>query len=307
MTPSAEQMAAWGCEAPSPIAGGAGAGEAVLWEFELPASAPAPRGLTFHQFTRPFRAEIEEQIAKLRPGLERFLAWRLVEWKLEAAEGAEIEVDLEVWRRRLRMRPDRFQDLWQRVRAILPLTFSGGRVKWDSVDKGRRRAERLAEQRSARGVLGSASKHFGDSCAAAEPTKAWFERFEAAARKLHFAQELAREAGLNIQRDGASKNLETAAERLTEKKGWRVTFRRLEAVARKLGVSADRARELWRDMKVRRDLTMRHAYGSLSFNALREALLGTLHVREWPELLDDPGRLRERCGVGVDPPAAIAA
>lgn len=283
------------------------AGEIDSWTWSAPASAPTGPGWSFAALSAPFRQAIEAQIGKLKAGLERSLAWLLVERKLAAEAGPEIPLELEAWRRVLRVRPERFADLWQRVRAILPLVFVGGRVEWADVDKGRHWVEHLRMQQSAKGVIGNAVKRLHRVVERAAPSEEWLAAFEAAMRKLRFAQERAREAGMKVANELADRSLALAAEKLAGKGGWRQAFKRLDTVAAVLGISAERVEQVWSDLKTRRDLVMRHGYGCLHFNALRQALLGTLNVWEWPELLDDPGRLRERCGGGADPPGPAAA
>jgi len=279
------------------------AGEITVWEWAPPPSAPE-KPLSFERLSAKFKAAIEAQVARLRPGLERGLAWLLVEAKLAAADGPEIALDLERLRRQLRVRPERFADLWQRVRAILPLRFSSGRVAWPDVDNGRRWSEARSVQNSAKGVLGNAVKRLHRVIERARADEAWFEGFAAALRKLRFAQQHAREAGMKVANDLAEVSLARAAELLAGKGAWRTAYQRLKLVAAAIGASMERVEQIWRDMRARRDLVLRHAYGCLHFNAMREALLGTLRVWEWPELLDDPGRLAQRCG--VDPPPAAA-
>lgn len=260
------------------------------------------RRLTLRGLPAAFVEAIEGQLARLRPGLEREVARALLQRKLEREGGPLLTMaELDELRLQLRLRPDRFEAAWVQVRAILRLRFCGGLIEWPNVDNGRAWAELLHEKRVAAGTLGAAMQRLRRAvtawCAAADDAAA-MAAFAEAYEAVRGAQAGCLHLGMRVADDLADTTFDAVCRRLAGDP-YKAAHRRLSAAAAVLGVGEDRVRRVWQDLRVRRDLALRHAYGVLHFNRIRQALLGCLGAWEWPKAAESAELLRRGA---IEPP-----
>ncbi len=260
------------------------------------------RRLALRGLPTRFRQAVESSLALLLPGLDREIAAALIEHKLGRQTSKMHEAELEGIRLKLRVRPDRFQQAWGRVRCILPLRFCGGLIEWPDVDNGRSWAEHVHEKRRASGHLGAAMQRFGRAIrrwlVAGEDDAPARDEVAAAYGAVAGAQAWCLALGMRVADDLADRTFAAVTKRLAEDP-YKRAYARLSAAAAVLGVDEARLRQVWQDLRVRRDLALRHAYGVLHFNAIRLALEGELGAWQWPRAAEDAGQLRR---LAAEPP-----